>query len=139
MSNDDQEQLKIFFRKAIQLCHPDKVSEGQREVATKRFVQLQAAYEQNDLEKVKNIYDDLVNNRPYEDSSDTLSDSKLIKQEINRLASTSAGLLIEILALKKQISDLGIDEIVDWDEYFATKKQSLMDAIEQMETELPHV
>ena len=48
------------------------------------------------------------------------------------------GLLSGILDLKKQISDLGIDEIVDWDEYFATKKQSLMDAIEQMETELPH-
>ena len=62
-----------------------------------------------------------------------------MKREINRLASTSADLVIEILALKKQISDLGIDEIVDWDEYFATKKQSLMDAIEQLETEVPHV
>ena len=139
LSAENQQLLKTLYRKACQLCHPDKVSESQREVATKRFIQLQAAYEQNDLEKVKNIYDDLVNNRPYEDSSDTLSDSKLMKQEINRLASTSADLLIEILALKKQISDLGIGEIVDWDEYFATKKQSLMDAIEQMETELPHV
>ena len=62
-----------------------------------------------------------------------------MKQEINRLANTSDGLLIEILVLKKQISDLGIDEIIDWDEYFATKKQSLMDAIEQLEIELPHV
>ena len=139
LSDEDQKLLKQLYRKASQLCHPDKVSEGQREVATKRFMQLKAAYEQNDLEKVKNIYDDLVNNRPYEDSSDTLSDSKLMKQEINRLASTSADLLIEILALKKQISDLGIDEIVNWDEYFAKQKQSLMDAIEQLETELPHV
>ena len=89
--------------------------------------------------QVKKIHDDLINNRPYEVSSDTLSDSKLIKQEINRLASTSADLLIEILALKKQISGFGIDEIFDWDEYFATKKQSLMDAIEQLETEVPHV
>ena len=87
----------------------------------------------------KIIYDDLVNDRPYADISDTLSDSKLMKQEINRLASTSDGLLIEILVLKKQISDLGIGEIVDWDEYFATKKQSLMDAIEQLEIELPRV
>ena len=139
LSAENQQLLKTLYRKACQFCHPDKVSEGQREVASKRFIQLQVAYEKNDLEKVKNIYDDLINNRPYDDSSDTLSDSKLMKQEINRLASTSADLLIEILALKKQISDLGIDEIVDWDEYFATKKQSLMDAIEQMETEPPHV
>ena len=139
LSAENQQLLKILYRKACQFCHPDKVSEGQREVATKRFMQLQAAYEKNDLEKVKNIYDDLINNRPYEDSSDTLSDSKLMKREINRLASTSADLLIEILALKKQISGLGIDEIFDWDEYFATKKQSLMDAIEQLEIELPHV
>ena len=138
LSAENQQLLKTLYRKACQFCHPDKVSEGQREVASKRFIQLQVAYEKNDLEKVKNIYDDLINNRPYEDSSDTLSDSKLMKKEINRLASTSADLLIEILALKKQISDLGIDEIVDWDEYFATKKQSLMDAIEQLEIELPH-
>ena len=139
LSAENQQLLKTLYRKASLLCHPDKVSEGQREVATKRFMQLQAAYEKNDLEKVKNIYDDLINNRPYDDSSDTLSDSKLMKREINRLASTSADLVIEILALKKQISGLGIDEIFDWDEYFATQKQSLMDAIEQLEIELPHV
>jgi len=34
---------------------------------------------------------------------------------------------------------LRIDEIVDWDEYFSKQKQTYMDAIEQLETELPHV
>ena len=128
-----------MHRKASLLCHPDRVSENQREVAVKRFHQLQAAYERNDLEKVKIIHDDLVNNRPYTDNADTLSDSQLIKQEIKRLEGTLDDLLIEILALKNQICDLGIDEIVDWDEYFSTQKQSLMDAIEQLEIELPHV
>ena len=139
LSNDDQQLLKKLHRKASLLCHPDRVSENQREVAVKRFHQLQAAYERNDLEKVKIIHDDLVNNRPYTDNADTLSDSQLIKQEIKRLEGTLDDLLIEILALKNQICDLGIDEIVDWDEYFSTQKQSLMDAIEQLEIELPHV
>ena len=128
-----------MYRKASLLCHPDRVSEGQREVAVKRFVQLQAAYERNDLETVKIIYDDLINNRPYTDNADTLSVGLLIKQEIKRLESTSEDLLVEILALKTQIRDSGIDEIVDWDEYFSKQKQSLMDAIEQLEMELPHV
>ena len=139
LSDEDQKLLKQLYRKASQLCHPDKVSESEREVATKIFIELKTAYEQNDLEKVKKIHDDLINNRPYEGGSYTLSDSLVIKQKIKELESMMDGLLSGILDLKKQISDLGIDEIVDWDEYFATKKQSLMDAIEQMETELPHV
>jgi hypothetical protein len=68
-----------------------------------------------------------------------LSDSLIIKQKIKELESMLDGLLSGILAFKKQISDLGIDEIVDWDEYFAKQKQSLMDAIEEMEKELPNV
>ena len=58
------------------------------------------------------------------------------EQKIKELESMLGGLLSGVLDLKKQISDLGIDEIVDWDEYFAKQKQSLMDAIEQMEKEL---
>ena len=139
LSDDDLQRLKKLYKKACLLCHPDKVSESQHEDAIKRFVQLQAAYERNDLETVANIHDDLVNNRPYTDNADTLSDSQLIKQEIKRLESTLGSLLNEILALKTQICDLCIDGIVDWDEYFAIQKQSLMDAIEQLEIELPHV
>ena len=139
LSNDDQEQLKIFFRKAIQLCHPDKVSESEREDAVEHFIELQAAYEHNDLEKVKIIHENLVNNRPYTESSDTLSDSQLIKQEIRRLESALDGLLSEILVLKKQMFGLRIDEIVDWDEYFSKQKQTYIDAIEQLEVELSHV
>jgi hypothetical protein len=68
-----------------------------------------------------------------------LSDSQLIKQEIKRLESTLDGLLNEILVLKKQMSGLRIDEIVDWDEYFSKQKQTYLDAIEQLEIELSHV
>jgi hypothetical protein len=136
LSDDEQQLLKKLHRKAVLICHPDRVSESQREAAEKWFMQLQTAYERNDLAAVKNIYDDLVNNRPYDDNADTLSDSRKIKEEITRFESMSDDLLVEILALKTQIHDLGIDEIVDWDEYFATQKQSLMDAIEQLEIEL---
>ena len=139
LSSDERKQIKEAYKKAAQLCHPDKVSEDQRELAHTQFIQLKAAYDQNDLETVLNILDGLANNRPYKDSADSLSDSQRIKQEIKRLKSTSEELLVEILALKKQISDLGIDDIVDWDEYFETQKQILMDAIEQLETELQHV
>jgi hypothetical protein len=138
LSDTDQKQLKGLFKKASQLCHPDKVSDDQREIATKRFIQLKAAYDQNDLEAVRMIHDDLINNRPYTDNADTMSDSQLMKQEIKRLKSTSDSLLVEILALKTQLSDLGIDGIVDWGEYFTSQKQSLMDAIERLEIELPH-
>ena len=84
------------------------------------------------------LHDDLINNRPYTDNADTMSDGEAMKREIKRLESTSDSLLVEILALKTQVSDLGIDGIEDWDEYFTSQKQSLMDAIERLEIELPH-
>ena len=138
LSNDDHKEIKDLFRNSSKLCHPDVVSDDQKEIAMKRFIQLKAAYDQNDLEKVKFIYDDLINNRSYTDNADTLSDSKLIKQEIQRLKATSDELLVEILALKKQINDLGIDEIDDWDEYFSLQKKNLIGAIENIEKELNH-
>ena len=138
ITDDDRKQLKDLFKKASQYCHPDKVSDDQQELATKRFIQLKAAYDQNDLEAVRMLHDDLINNRPYTDNADTMSDGEAMKREIKRLESTSDSLLVEILALKTQVSDLGIDGIEDWDEYFTSQKQSLMDAIERLEIELPH-
>jgi hypothetical protein len=139
LSTDERKQIKDTFRKAAQLCHPDKVSEDQREIAEKRFIQLKTAYDHNDLETVLKIHDDLINNRPYTDNADSLSDAQLIKQEISRLKGTSDDLLVEVLGLKKQVGDLGIDSIIDWDEYFVQQKQSLEEAIEQLVKELKQV
>jgi hypothetical protein len=139
LSDGDRKQIKDMFRKASQLCHPDKFSESQREVANNRFIELKAAYDNNDLGAVKYVYDDLINNRPFRANVETLSDGKLLKKEVKRLEGTAYALLVEILDLKSQISDLGIDQVVSWDEYFDSQKQNLMDAIEQLELELPHV
>jgi hypothetical protein len=139
LTDDDQRRLKVLYKKATQLCHPDTVSEGQRDMALDQFIHLKEAYDHNDIETVEAIYEDLFNNRPYTENAKTLSDSQSIKREIKRLENTCDRLLTEVFDLKSQIRGFGIDKIVDWDEYFVKQKQTLMDTIEQQEIELSHV
>lgn len=139
ISDEDRRELKATFKKASFLCHPDKVDGSQREAAKFRFIKLKKAYDQNDLGLVKSIYNDLINNRPFEDSADTISDSGHLKREINRLQNTYETLLMEVISLRNQISSLGINVIEDLDEYFRTQKRSLESAVEDLEAELSNV
>ena len=60
LTEEEQKELKKKYRKASKLCHPDVVSEEQKELADKLFAELNAAYERNDLEKVKEILESLL-------------------------------------------------------------------------------
>ena len=59
LTEDEQKELKSKYRKASKLCHPDLVSDEQKELATKLFAELSDAYERNDLEKVREILENL--------------------------------------------------------------------------------
>lgn len=59
ISEEQQKELKKLKREASKLCHPDKVVEEQRLNAQAVFVELNKAYENNDLQSVKSILNDL--------------------------------------------------------------------------------
>ena len=99
LSDDDSKTLKKIYRKACQLCHPDKVGEADKDAAQKQFVALQNAYEKNDLEQVQSIHKDLIDNTPFVDNAETISDSDHLKREIARLQNTFEELLEEVIDL----------------------------------------
>ncbi|MDC1213884.1 phospholipase D-like domain-containing protein [Rhodospirillales bacterium] len=136
LSDDDKKELKKVFKNATQYCHPDKVSDEQKELANERFIKLKMAYDTNDLVAVRGIYEDLVKNRPYTENSEQLSTGALLKYEINKLETTSNKLLDEIESLNASIVALGIGAISDWDEYFESQRKSLVTAIEELKMEL---
>ncbi|MBK7560888.1 MAG: DnaJ domain-containing protein [Chitinophagaceae bacterium] len=55
LNEDEQKELKQKYRKASKLCHPDVVSEEQKELADKLFAELNAAYASNDLKRVRDF------------------------------------------------------------------------------------
>src|SRR3546814_10568338 len=84
--NDDEERdLKAIYRKACSLCHPDKFPEGQKGAATKVFVDLQAAYKSNDLNRVREIHALLEANGLPETRSTTLREVDKLKVAIAEL------------------------------------------------------
>lgn len=124
LSEDEQKRLKQAYRKASQLCHPDRVNDEQKAAAEQVFTELRQAYEENDLEKVEQILAD-VQQGVFKSRSQTVSQLdklKLIKQElIQKLGQIKA--MIE--TIKNSESYRIICQINDWDEYFATQGQAL--------------
>jgi len=56
LSQAEQKELKDLFRKACKRCHPDAVAGEFKEKARVIFIELKMAYEQNDLERVREIW-----------------------------------------------------------------------------------
>ena len=59
MDDEKQNELRKNYRKATKLCHPDKVTDEQKELATKMFTDLKNAYDNNNLEKLNKILSEL--------------------------------------------------------------------------------
>jgi hypothetical protein len=84
LTADEQKELKVKYRKAGKLCHPDLVSEEQKELATKLFAELSSAYERNDLEKVGEILKNLELGNFFIAKSDAINEKELLKTETEK-------------------------------------------------------
>jgi hypothetical protein len=59
LTEEQKKELKIIFRRASKLCHPDAVDEEHKKDAEEIFKDLNNAYSKNDFEKVQQILNDL--------------------------------------------------------------------------------
>lgn len=135
LTEDEQKELKQKYRKASKLCHPDVVSEEQKELADKIFAELNAAYARNDLKRVREILENLEKGDFFVNKSDAINEKQLLKTEIEKLR-------LRIMELKEQVQSIKASEafstitsIDDWEEYFANAKQNLTKQIAEMEHE----
>lgn len=136
LTEDQKWELKRNYKKASVLCHPDKVSEEMKEMATETFTRLKEAYEQNDLATVNQILAELEQGNFFKSRSDTISEKDKLKIAIQKLKTRIQQLETEIFALKESEEYQTISKIEDWDNYFQTTKQQLIDEIERFEQEL---
>lgn len=124
LNEDEQTRLKQAYRKASQLCHPDRVNDEQKAAAEQVFTELRQAYEENNLEKVEQILAD-VQQGVFRSRSQTVSKLdklKLIKQELNQKLTQIKNV---IDAITNSESYQIIEQIDDWDKYFASQRQQL--------------
>lgn len=132
LSNEEKRALKQAYRKASQICHPDRVSDEIKNQAQEIFVELNYAYEKNDLQAVQNILKQLQNG-VFKAKSDTVNQKDELHAEIATLKAKIAKLEQQICTIKDSESYQEIMQIDDWQQYFADIKVQLQDEIVRLE------
>lgn len=126
LDNNSKEEMKRLYRKARGYCHPDKLQNNlDKEKAHMIFIELQKAYEDNDIELVRIIANNLqkgcfqflfsIKNNIERVKSHIVKvklNIKKIIDEIHILVNSDAHLLL---------NDAGIDESV-WELFFEKQK-----------------
>jgi hypothetical protein len=133
---DDLKELKRLYQQASQKCHPDKVDEADREHANRLFVQLQAAYRNNDLGGVRAIHAAVREGHLFVDRSMTLTEAESLGHAIAVLRRDLDQLAAEVHQLRRSDAYQTLKDLDDWDAYFAEQQVALAQAIEQLEAEL---
>lgn len=133
---DDLKELKRLYQQASQKCHPDKVDAADRDHANRLFVQLQAAYRNNDLGGVRAIHAAVREGHLFVDRSLTLTEAESLGHAIAVLRRDLEQLVTEVHQLRQSDAYRTLKDLTDWDAYFAEQRVSLEQAIRQLEAEL---
>jgi len=132
LKEEEKADIKNLYRKATKLCHPDKVSEEQKEEAEELFKELNNAYKQNDLKKVKDILTNLEKGI-FLNKSDTVNEKAKLLVLVQQLRIKRDQKEEELNMLKGSETYKTIATIEDWDEYFNTTKEKLNNQLMELE------
>ena len=135
LDEQQRKDLKKAYRKASQICHPDRVSEDMKEVAEQLFIQLNQAYEQNDVATVNKILAELEQGI-FAPRSETVSEKSQLQAIITQLKFKISQIETEIFEIKDSEAYQTISEIDNWNQYFTDTKEQLIDEIDRLEQKL---
>ncbi len=138
LSDDEQTEIKDLFRKASKCCHPDMVEDDLEDEAGATFHELKSAYNQNDLNRVREIWESLESKKQVNVSSTIRQDMKKIQMEIVSLNSQLKIVKSELKELKDSPAFIQVILLDDWDEYFEEKKRKLEQEIQHMNQSFIH-
>ncbi|RTY70286.1 phospholipase D-like domain-containing protein [Flavobacterium sp. LB2P53] len=135
LDEEKQNELKKNYRKATKLCHPDKVTDDQKELATKIFTDLKNAYDNNNLKKVNQILNDLEKGifKSQGETIDKKDKLKIIRENLIRKRNELEEIL---LSIKNTDAFNKISHIKNWDNYFEKTKEEFNKILEELENEI---
>ena len=112
------------------------MDEADRDHANRLFVQLQAAYRNNDLGGVRAIHAAVREGHLFVDRSLTLTEAESLGHAITVLRRDLDQLAAQVHQLRRAETYRTLKDLTDWDAYFAEQRVALEQAIEQLEAEL---
>ena len=132
LTEEEQKDIINKYRKASKLCHPDVVDEDQKETAHNIFMELNAAYEKNDLKRVSEILEELQQGKAFTSKADTANEKSILRAEVERLHIRLRELSAAITTIKLSDTFVKILNIQNWDEYFLNTKRQLEEQLNQL-------
>ncbi len=131
LSKAEQKELKKLYRQTSLKCHPDRVVEELHDQAEEIFVELNQAYKANDLDKVREINQQLK-------SGIMLPKSEGVT-ELKKLESTCKTLMQKLKTWQDKLDELRDDpsyktvsSIENWETYFQEKKEILLNQLNSL-------
>ncbi len=134
LNDEELAALKQAYRDASRLCHPDLVPNEMKDQAHAMMQQLNEAYKQRDLKRVKNILSALESGSGFDLASDTITDKAMLKAKIDALRAKIQSLNHEVDGLKNEETFEIIQGLDDWNEYFDNIKQQLREEYDALIT-----
>jgi hypothetical protein len=135
---ETERELKSLYRKACNLCHPDKVPEEKKEAAHRVFVDLQEAYKGNDLIRVRGIYETLAAGGLPGTRSNTLSEAESLKAAIAEMEYAIAKLVVELQALQAsdgvKLADAAGTNEMEWHDFLQKQREILEAELAKIES-----
>jgi hypothetical protein len=135
LTEEEKEKLNKLHRQASKKCHPDMVEEDRQEEAEEVFVELQDAYERNDLDEVERIADRVETGLAFGRRTQEIDEVEKLEAEVGRLRKRAEELEAEIEALRTSDAYQKLSEVEDLDEYFERQKNRLEDELERLREE----
>lgn len=133
LTDEERKEIKEKFKKARKLCHPDVVREEQEELANKLFIELYIANDRNDLQRVREILENLERGDFFVSKSDAINEIQLMKSEIEKLRLRINELKEQVQGIKESEAFTTVSSIDDWDIYFKESIQKLAEQIKEFE------
>ncbi|NOQ32512.1 MAG: hypothetical protein GQ570_15510 [Helicobacteraceae bacterium] len=131
LKNDEKQELKTLYRKSAKLCHPDTVHVDLKEQSHLIFQELNHAYSEKNLIKIRDILHSLNNNHIFT-SQQNINDIEFLKSQIFKIKKTIKTVKLEIYKLKKDDTYILITDIGDWNEYFRNIEVALNREYEEL-------
>lgn len=136
LNEEEKKLMQKLFRKASKLCHPDIVADEMKELAQKVFVQLNNAYFKNDLEKIKDICNQLESQElKFVHITEKLTEYQRLEQIVKKLENDIKELKKEIFDLEYSDAYLSIKELDNWDLHFEKTRNKLLSDLENLRLE----
>jgi DNA repair exonuclease SbcCD ATPase subunit len=125
LSDEEELTLKIAYRRAARLCHPDLVSDELKDQAHRIMQALNLAKDKGDLAAVEQILYKLQNGLGFEVASNTITDKNVLRAKIAELRQRIDDLHAEMAEMQQSTAVQVASVPADWDEYLNEKEAQL--------------